>query len=493
MHDRVGQYDPFVEAAERLLRTRRLLPPRACVIVGVSGGADSLALLSALRDLAGGEGRRWRLSVAHLHHGLRGEADADAEYVAELAAEWRLECDVERRDARQAARDSGRSVEDAARMLRYEFLAAVAARRSATHVAVGHHADDNAETVLYRILRGTHLRGLAGIPASRALAGCDATLIRPLLASRREEVEAFCARRGLVPRIDATNADTRYRRNFIRHELLPLIRERLNPRADEALLRLAAAADEAERLLAAQADRLLAEVEDDPAVLAAADPLVRKYAMRTLAERAGVPMRSLGSDRLAELSDLPLADGPPAVPLPGGFVARRDAGRVAIEPPGSVARAPRAACGPCPSDARLGKQAVAPASPVELNCPGETRLPDGRRVRCTVEPFQPAVRDVHCREPLPGVELLDADQLRGHLLCRPRRDGDAFVPLGAPGRQTVSDFLTNAKLPRAEREAVRCICDDLGLVYLAPLRIDERVKLTAATERVLRIEFPSRR
>jgi tRNA(Ile)-lysidine synthase len=116
-------------------------------------------------------------------------------------------------------------------------------------------------------------------------------------------------------------------------------------------------------------------------------------------------------------------------------------------------------------------------------------LADGREIVCRVEPFDAVALERHRKGHPPGAEMLDAAQVRGRLLCRTRQAGDSFVPLGAPGRQSVSDFLTNQKIPAADREQVRCICDELGVVYLAPLRIDDRVKVGDGTREVLRVEL----
>jgi len=469
--------DPWVDSVAAFIDRRGLLARGQAVVAGVSGGADSVALLAVLRELADLPERAYRLTAAHLDHGLRDGSADDAEFVAQLAAGWGIPCLVERRDVSAAAAAGACGIEEAARRVRYEFLAEAAERSGATAVAVGHHADDNVETILYRIARGTHLRGLAGIPAKRALAGGAVELVRPLLAARREQIEAFCRRRALAWRTDRTNADTGYRRNFIRHEVLPLLRRGLNERVDDALLRLAAAASDAEAHLAARgaAAARRARREETPGTvaldadaLAAEPPVVQAYALRTVLERLGVPMGRVTAERLAAATAL-LGSAPrAALDLPGGFAARRQGAELVI--------APQPRGGPAPRwEARLA-------------CPGETPLPDGRIVRCTLRPIGEVDLPAHCASHDAGVEMLDAGQVRGALTCRPRRDGDAFVPLGLAGRQTVSDFLTNRKAPMPLRDQVVCVADEEGIVYVAPLRIAERVKVGVSTRNVLRIE-----
>jgi tRNA(Ile)-lysidine synthase len=292
-----------------------------------------------LRELAAEPGRAYALHVAHLHHGLRQGADADAAFVAELAERWALPCTVERRDVPAERAAGGEGVEEAARRVRYGFLREVAERVGASAVATGHHADDNVETILFRLFRGTHLRGMAGIPVARALAGGPVRLVRPLLEVGRSELEAFCRERGLSWRRDPTNADTTgSRRNFIRHELLPLLRERLNPAVDEALLRAAQAAGEAEAVLAELAAATLsaAGIEAGPGrlvlraiKLAAAPPAVRRAALRLALEQAGAPLQAVTRQHLAELAQV--AVGAPAVMLPGGWRAERRGRRLVLE------------------------------------------------------------------------------------------------------------------------------------------------------------------
>jgi tRNA(Ile)-lysidine synthase len=480
--DEAGQVDELVADVAGFIDRRSLLRCGQGVVVGVSGGPDSVALLAVLRDLAAQAGRGYRLTAAHLDHQLRPAAAEEARFVARLAGAWGIACVVEARDVRAAAGAGGQGIEAAARGLRYEFLAAVAARCGADAVAVGHHADDNVETILQRIVRGTHLRGLAGIPASRVLGHGGPLLVRPMLQVRRERIEAFCRRRGLEWRTDESNADPAYRRNFIRHELLPLLRARLNERTEEALLRLAAAAAAAEQHLEQEGRQALARAirhrTDRRIVLAASaltveDEIVRTYALRAALEDLHAPLGDVTGDLLAELADLPLSPAPAAVTLPGRFLARREGGELVIEatpPPGDLA----------PGEYTRG---------FDLQCPGRTTLPDGRCVVASVAAFSGPAFVAHCISHAPGAELMDADSIHGRLVCRPRRDGDQFVPLGSPGTQTVSDFLTNARLPQRQREQVLCLCDEQGIIYLAPLRIADRVRVTDQTRSVLRVEI----
>lgn len=487
----------LLQTVAQTLDRHRLILPGAAVIVAVSGGVDSVTLLRVLHQLSAEPARRYRLAVAHVDHGLRDQAADDARFVAELARTLGLPHFERRCDVRAHAQASGQGIEQAGRQLRYEFLLETARQVQAGCVAVGHHADDNAETVLQRILRGTSLHGLKGIPIRRKLrAGEEVELVRPMLECRRSDIERYARQEGVAWRQDASNADVNYRRNFIRHELLPAIRDKFNSRADEAVLRLAQHAAEIDAFLASQAQTLLAaatgpdqehvaqtgEVGFDAKRLASADPAVQAYTIRQILEQAGLPMRDVGQQQICELRDMFSADGPRAMSLGGAFVARREGDRFIV--------------GPAPGP----DEEAEPCFEITLALPGTTPLPGGRNISCRLETFDAAGFAEHLRDSRPNpppesvvenfdrhVEWLDADQLRGPLRVRPRRDGDAFEPLGCAGNKSVSDFLTDLKLPRRLRDKVLCLCDELGIVCLWPLRIDQRVRVTNQTLRVLKI------
>ena len=479
MNESAEQTDPLVSRVGRTIDAHRLIGPRARVLVGVSGGADSVALLSVLRALSADPAREYRLIVAHLDHGLRDAGADDAAWVGELARAWSLPCVTRRFDVGRWARRRRQGLEEAGREARLAFFRSQAALAGAHCVAVGHHADDNVETVLYRIVRGTHVRGLAGMAPSRRLDG-ERTLVRPLLDCTRRDIEAYCGRMNLAWRTDETNAETVFARNFIRHDLLPLLREKLNPQADAALLRLAAAARDAAELIDQQADEALRvatrehradRLALDAAALCAYLPVVRAAAIRRALERLGAPLRQVGADRMAELIDaLDGAGG--GVDLPGGFQVRRQAVLLVIQ------RCPQ---GPIDQDSWDG--------PVALAVPGRTALPDGREILCTVRPYDADAFAEHCRLRPPGVELLDAEAAGPVLRAGPRADGERFDPLGLGGRQTVGDFLTNMKIQSPQRRRAVCVRDETGIVYLAPLRLADRVKVTRATRRILEIRI----
>ncbi|MCY4466398.1 MAG: tRNA lysidine(34) synthetase TilS [Chloroflexi bacterium] len=225
----------------RALREPGALDHSAALVVAVSGGADSVALLHALHRLQGKLGVS--LQVASLDHGIRGEAGKrDLAFVGALAADWRLSCTLDAVDVPLLARERGIGIEAAARRARYDFLAQVAAKLDRACVAVAHHADDQAETMLMHIARGSGLRGLRGMRPVSTLPGYpDIRLLRPLLGFSRADIESYCAQHKLTYRTDESNNDTRYRRNFIRSEIIPRL-QKLNPAVVGAMQRLSESA-----------------------------------------------------------------------------------------------------------------------------------------------------------------------------------------------------------------------------------------------------------
>ncbi|MCK9519614.1 MAG: tRNA lysidine(34) synthetase TilS [Dehalococcoidia bacterium] len=212
------------------------------VLVAVSGGADSVACLLVLRELA--PRYSFTLQVAHFDHQLRPESKEELAWVRDLCAKLDVPFLSGEGDVGGVARQQKASIEDTARRMRYQFLAFVAAEKRIDCIATGHTADDQAETVLMRVLRGTGVRGIRGMLPSSPVPGAPAQrLIRPLLPLRREETEAICAEAGIDPLVDSSNQDSRYARNRLRNDILPALRE-VNPSVEEALIGLAQSARE---------------------------------------------------------------------------------------------------------------------------------------------------------------------------------------------------------------------------------------------------------
>jgi tRNA(Ile)-lysidine synthase len=334
------------------------------VLLAVSGGADSVALLRGMAAL--GPASAGKLVVAHYNHRLRGdESDADERFVVELAGRLDLEVRVGRalapppgpsesaepddRRAASAADDPAdriapqapRTSEERSRGARYDFLAHTARELGARYVATAHTADDQVETVLHHVLRGTGLAGLAGMPAARELTPGIA-LVRPLLAMRRSEVLAYLSELGQAFRDDDTNRDLGYTRNRLRHELLPRLAADYNPRIVDALLRLGALAADAKSFIEAQASSLAercvtqsgpARILIDTTLLSTAPRALVREVLIAAWRAQGWPMQGMGYDQwelLATLAAGPAGSQTSKRVLPGEVLAERAEDRLTL-------------------------------------------------------------------------------------------------------------------------------------------------------------------
>ncbi|MEK7700596.1 MAG: tRNA lysidine(34) synthetase TilS [candidate division NC10 bacterium] len=438
---------------ERTVRRHAMLAGGETVLVGVSGGADSVALLHLLAALA----PRWRLTlhVLHVDHGLRPDSARDAELVRALGA--RLAVPVE---VATVTVDPRGSLEAAARAARYAALEARADRLGAQRIALAHTADDQAETVLMRLLEGAGVRGLAGIPPVRG------RVVRPLLDCRRRELVAELRRARLPWVEDPSNQDPKFLRNRVRHELLPLLAGSYNPEIATALARVAALARDAvsalDRVATAELERLAAW--EAGAVTLALGPLralPRQVAAEVLRQAAGrlgsqAPLRAWAHRGLRRV----LAAPPPRRPFRLGGVTLEVSG-------------PRA---------RLALAPLPALEPRDVSVPGRVELPEiGLALQATL-----AAAERYAIPDEPDRVAFDADRLPPALVVRPRRAGDRLTPFGGCSRK-LKDLLIDAKVPRWERCRVPVVEAGGEIVWVARIRRGAAAPVTAATRRVLEL------
>lgn len=309
------------------------------LIVGVSGGADSLALLHALSKLR--QRLRLTLVAATLDHGLRGAAGAaDAAHVQALAETWHVPIVAGRTDVIRLAEQEKTGIEEAARKARYAFLATAAYEHGATRAATGHHADDQAETVLMHLLRGTGINGLAGMAPKSTLPGStDLLLVRPLLSVTHNDLVAYCAAHGIEPRSDASNTDTAFTRAWLRHDVLPMLGTRF-PGVARALAGLAENAARDSAFLESSVSTLLASAEIDsvsiqmPRALFCSLPAALQYRFVRRAAALFAPDSELSHERTAAVVDLWVrGESGRIIEMPGGLRAQIDGdhARIALQ------------------------------------------------------------------------------------------------------------------------------------------------------------------
>ncbi|MCG3132023.1 MAG: tRNA(Ile)-lysidine synthase [Phycisphaerae bacterium] len=454
------------------------------LVVGVSGGPDSTALLHLLLDLNRQTGQQeWmlRLHVAHLNHGLRAEeGERDAAFVQALADNLELPCTIEAQNVADLASREGAGVEEAGRGARYAFFERVAERIGARFVAVAHHYDDQAETVLHRILRGTGLRGLAGIPLVRAIrAGSGVRVIRPLLRIPKQDLVHYLKDNGVAWREDRTNESAEMMRNRLRLELLPLIEDRVNPQVREALVRLGEQAAwlgeylhetvqrTFETLIISRTDQ---QLELNVEALSRKSRIVQTELIRLAYLSFGLGEQELSFANIVAVLELIADPGSgKRVQLPRGMEAVKSYHRLVFSLPAEEAR-----------------EELAPE--VSVHLPGKTRLPlRGIQIECQFRDVGSGEWEALRKKASKFEEFVSMDAVRPPLTVRSRRTGDRFWPLGAPGTKKVADFLIDAKVDARERDRVAVLCDLLGPIWIIGHRIDDRVKLTAQTRRVLRL------
>ena len=419
----------------KTVRRERLLASGDRVLVAVSGGPDSMALLSVLWELA--PRLELRLEVATIDHGLRAGAQAEATLVAERAAAlglpWhRLTVDVA--GARRERR--GTSLQDAARTVRLQALEALAARLGASRVALGHQQDDQAETVLYRVLRGTGLHGLQGIPYRRGV------FVRPLLDVSRPQILNYLRRRSIAVAQDPSNQDSRFARARLRHQVLPLLRQE-NPRVALALVALAA---DARRSLAA-------------------NPPAASAAEGEVSGRAGRAAR-------AAIEALRVRGGSGSVDVSGGRI------EVVYGRANFIAGA---------RPARGQASGRDPIAPVSIEGPGMYRLGgDSSQLRQIGIDIKEGIAAPAASA---GRAVFDADGLAWPLVLRPTRPGDRMRPRGGRGSRKLSDLLIDQKVPRADRTRLPVLTGaDDTILFVPGLRPSEAGRTGAETRRWVSVQ-----
>lgn len=447
----------FVEKVLRTVRRYRMLVGGETVLVGVSGGGDSVVLLHTLHDLA--DSLSLTLHALHVHHGMRPDADADARFVERLGKTLSLPVIVERVKVDDSA---GLSPEAAMRRARYAAYRLWAGRCSASKVALGHTADDQAETVLMRLLQGAGPRGLAGIPPVRG------PYIRPLIELRRQEILGALGARGIPWVEDPSNRDPKFLRNRIRHDLLPLLAGGYNPRVVETLCRVGVLSrsliETLDRVAEREMDRLAVTVGDGltlpESALLALPPEMALSVLRLALLRLGVigPLRGWSQRALGLLA----RGRPPRVPLRlGGIAVERGSGRICLTRVDNVA---------------LPDRSVA--------IPGVVELPEARlsiEAREFSLPAGYAVPTDRWRV------AFDRDRLPGPLTLRGRRPGDRFLPFGSHGSKRLKEFFIDAKVPRWERDRVPLLVAGGEILWVVGLRRSAAAPVTPETRHVVEV------
>jgi tRNA(Ile)-lysidine synthase len=459
--------DRLAREVERFVVSRGLISRGHRVLAAVSGGADSVALLGILHGLSSRIG--FSLEVGHFDHGLRESARAELESVASLAASFDLPFHAGAGDVPAIVASTGDSVEEAARKARYGFLEQTADDIHADRIATGHTRTDQVETVLMRVLRGTGLRGLAGIPVRRG------RIIRPILVLARSETVSYCDAHGLLYVQDASNEDPRFFRNRVRHELLPLLEARYDRRVQDNLERLADNVRSIIDVIRQRTEPIIENslVETGPGrwrletgPLADLDDAALVILLGDLFERFSCDMDFTRAHYggLLRLVRSPRAMGK-QISLPGFTVGREH---------GGLTFARRI------DGTRAGGAGI---EPTILELPGET-VTAGWLVTTEIlqgpAPLAPSLSAA-------AVAYLDMKNLAPPLVLRAPRRGDRMRPFGMKGTKKLSDIFIDKKIPLSARASTLVIADGHDILWLVGVATSETCRVHPATREILRI------
>ena len=485
--------DKVERKVEVFIREHGMLESDDVVIAGVSGGADSVCLLFVLWGLK--EKLGFKLRVCHVNHGLRGaEADADEAYVKSLCEKLSVPCRFFHEDVESFAKKWKQSPEEAGRTVRKNAFEAMCREDGGTKIATAHHQGDNAETVLWNMARGTGLKGLRGI---RPVEG---RCIRPLLALTREETERFLQEKGVRWCEDATNAQDGYTRNRIRHNILPVLAEQVNPQVARHLEELSRQAGEVWDYLERGTDRAWercvsvcgsdgktpahekdARMRDGCSLYIDEDtfreemPAVQKQLLKRCLSSVRGREQDIGSVHVASLSELFTKQTGRSLNLPGKVTARKMYGGVSL------------------SREEQCKSSI-PAEEILLAVPGTVVWPGadegGKRWRITCRFLENA--DFWQAEEFPQksyTKWIDYDIIKYGLSARTRQSGDYFIVDESGSRQKLKAFFINEKVPQEERKRMLLIADGEHIVWIPGRRMSRAYHISSTTKKVLEINI----
>lgn len=455
----------MLEKVRKTIQKYHMLPQGAQIVVGLSGGADSVALCHILHILA--KQYDWQLLAVHVHHGLRGtEADEDATFVQNFAASYDIPCQIRAIPVRQMAEQWGKGLEETGRILRYEIFTELAGENG--KIAVAHHANDQAETLLMRLCRGTGLQGMQGMLPVRD------QVIRPLLFCSRAEIEAYCQSMGLSYRIDSTNQDTVYARNHMRHAVLPLL-EKMYAGSTQHLAEAASRFAEENAYMQQQAEIALTQscVQSVPYTLSCTcltrlHPALRRRVLRLAVQQAQGDLHNLYQSHIQAMEELLYKQSGKVVQITGGLWVKRIQDTLVFEK--------EAKSDPLPY-----------AYPLQL---GQTIWAEA--AGCWVRLWTEDVKNAKNVENIDFTQddctkAFDYDKITQALYCRNRRAGDTITLSG--GTKKMKKLWIDEKRPVNQRATIPLIACGTEIVWIYGGQVSAKFAPTADTKTYLWIEI----
>ncbi|MFZ1981661.1 MAG: tRNA lysidine(34) synthetase TilS [Smithella sp.] len=455
----------MIKKVSKTIEKYNLLEQGERVVVALSGGPDSTALLAVLASIA--PERDLSLIVAHFNHGLRGaESDEDEKFSRDLSDRMGLVFCAAKMD--QNNYKKGVSPEDFYRRERYGFLNKVAADYQARKIALGHNLQDQSETVLLNLLRGSGPEGLKGILPKR-----DGNIIRPLIEISRPEIISYLNKTGISYRQDSSNKNKMYLRNQIRTELIPYLKEKYNPKIEENLAQMAEilrGEDEFIRQNTAQAlQSSFIQRQQNSILLKIAyinklPAAIRLRLFKTILEDFSPVKNGFSFIHIKSLDNLSQkCESGKRLVLPLGIEIRREYDNLILE---------------------CKKAHLAQAKyEYPMNIPGSVYIKE-RKVTLHAEVTKESI-DLGSKSKV----YLDLDKIQQPVTIRNRRDGDRFQPLGMPGRQKIKNFFIDRKIPSGQRNEIMLLVDRLSVIWIENMHLNDRVKITAGTKNVLKLEI----
>lgn len=457
------------------IREHNLVRSGETVLVAVSGGPDSVSLLYLLYRLR--SELNISLHIAHLNHQLRGhESDADERYVADLARDLNIPATIENRDVAKYQSEHHLSLEEAAREVRYSFLTETAQLLGIDKVAVGHTLNDQVETILLHIIRGTGTQGLIGLQPRRVMQFSErrVTIIRPLLNIKREETEEYCSKLHLTPCLDTSNLSLSPLRNRVRRELLPLLQS-YNAGVFESILRVSQIAGDDLSFLEAETEKVKTSILhkegnllifNKSGFLELAPALQRQLLRQTILELLGT-LKDIEARHIEEILGALKKPAGKHIILPEGLIFGVEYGRYWL--------------GFHPEELIPWPQL---SGEFNINVPGKTCV-SGWTIEAAVMSRERITERQVASVSNAFSAYFDNDKVAGPIKMRARRRGDRFQPLGMTQLKRVGEFMLDAAIPQTWRERVPVIYSPQQIIWLAGWRIDDRVKVTDNTRRVL--------
>lgn len=453
------------------------------VIVGVSGGADSICLLFILREYA--DEVPFSMLAVHVEHGIRGEESLqDACFVEKLCAKLQVGCRVVSCDVPAFAKKEGLSLEEAARTLRYRAFAEVQKETGAQKIAVAHNQDDQAETILFQVSRGSGLSGAGGMHPVRG------NIIRPLLCLSRAEIENYLREREVTWRTDSTNQSAAFSRNYIRHQIMPLLKKEINSAADVHLAALGEELREVQAYMQRQAEQAAAGIfayaagwtELDVDGFLEQEKIIQEYILRICLHRAGCGLKDITRRHMESIRALFAGQSGKEISLPHGWRAARQFDRVRIfHAAGSLCAE---SAGECPKQ-----------QPLRVSGTGEelvlqkSRIPGEYRVGGCTFIFQSFPNENQNILKKTYTKWLDYDKINNSFMVRTRRPGDYIVINREGGKKKLKAYLIEEKIPASRRDNVLLLASGSEILWVVGHRLSEAYKVTDGTKRILEVQM----